>query len=181
MGNWRAFILISLLFLFFIVGTLPGLAQSPDAFHRSIEVAKQQLEPLTACEWHDSGTDTVCLSDAIDGSVTLHESAADGTLETVEIFALLKAPPGQHSREEHSADVVIAVIKKMLPEWDSSSRWMKAALHRAQRYRYKGASITKIGRITVFVQWLLPADIEGEFASIVITRQSSIEPWRFGD
>lgn len=152
-----------------------ALAQPLNAFERPVSETQHQLGSVMGCEWRSSGATSVCQNTAIAGQLSLSRSSGDGGLETVEMNALLVAQPRHLSHEKQSENTVLAVVKSVLPEWKAAAQWTKKALQKAREPQ--GRSVTKVGRITVLVQWLLPADVEGEYATVVITKKPSIEEW----
>ncbi len=80
-------------------------------------------------------------------------------------------------RESIAGDQTIAIIRYILPKWSAAHEWLSQALDAARQVH--GRRATKVGKLTVLVQWSQPADLDSTFATVVVTKKTSLNEWNW--
>jgi hypothetical protein len=155
------------------------VADPKTAFDDPTQQVEAALTRLVGCRWSVTSSAAVCPMPPTGGVLTLTNSLADQP-ETIEMNVLIAAKPQRDPVGERVAhDQTIAVIRYLLPTWAAARGWLSQALDAARQVH--GRRTTKVGNLTVLVQWLQPADLDGTFATVVVTKRTSLAEWDWRD
>ena len=143
------------------------------------------LKKRPGCKWQgpddregpDDRDHVSCYVQGLDGSFHLYRRLVDETVETVEVGAMVKAVPRSPAREGTNRAVLNRIFDYFLPSWKERSAWLAKALKDARISRMR--NVTEIEGLTVLVQWLQPVDLDSTYAQVVITKEGSIDRWRW--
>jgi hypothetical protein len=142
-------------------------AQSP--WERPFDEVKYELGQLLNCK---SFAHRSCAIEGFGGYVDVFVDAAD-TLETISLNPIVVTHPPRPMIESLNHEIALKIMDYLLPGWTDRRRWMASALKSAvlDRRRYTA----KIGAVSIMVEELQPADIDDEFASVVLTKNPSLD------
>ena len=160
-----------------LIWTAPVLAGPTFGMSRPMANVQADLGKLLDCQWQGSDLYAVCSTKQIDGTVDLSRDPADKSIETVEMIALVAGYPQRRpAAEKSNQSTVLRIVAYLLPAWKNSPEWLTDALDAAAHGRAR--RVTKIGDLTVLVQRQKFADLDDIFATIVITKKTSLNDWK---
>lgn len=164
----KRFALLSLIFFMSVCRVALATTSMPP----SLIAMKDDLTQKLHCRWHESVSAAVCEIKGLRGSIGLISTDQGKTVETVEIDALLAGFPKKQFREEQVSQwVILNVVNYLFPDWKASSTWTENALIEVSMGA--GRYVKKIGEYTLLIQAHQFVDLDGYFAEIVISKNTS--------
>ncbi len=171
---------LSVIALALLMWASPALAASTSALNRPMTEVETGLGKLLNCQWQVTPTGAGCSVGQIEGVMDLSRDPANGTVESVELNALVAAgPTPRPEKEKLSRETVIRIVAYFLPAWKKAPEWLTKALNEATHVRAR--NVIKVDGATVLVQWMQFADVADTDATVVITKKASIDEWKWGD
>lgn len=155
----------------------PALAQT--RLDRPMSEVQAAFDKLLRCrDWAGTADSVQCQSFQIWGALDLTRDPADGSVETIDFNTQIVSEPKRPRREARDRKTTLQIFRYLFPAWRGRDAWVSKALDDARRTHMK--SLTKVDGVTILVQFLRPADIEGEEALIVMTKQPRVDHWIIG-
>jgi hypothetical protein len=130
---------------------------------------------LGCSDWSGNEKTVGCGPKQTGFSTFLDRDSADGTVKTIETGGILEwddnRDPKQGAVTRRTMQEVFAYL---FPHWHGRKAWLDRALHDVLA---REKSVTKVGKLTILVEYLHPADYPVTVADIYVTKLPSIEQW----
>jgi hypothetical protein len=149
-------------------------AEASVVMERTPSEVRAALEALLGCGPRESVT-ADCPWPETRVRFDLLQDPINGTIDTVTLSALAATYPDPDPElEARSREIVLAIVRYVLPEWEAAPLWLSQAFARAVRSHAK--QVTRAGNITVVVEGLEESIEDAARVGIILTKVSMDDP-----